>query len=205
MEDIIRRVERIKAALGAIADDENIIKYKAITARLQGGGKFVFQDFRQGLSDADLSNLVHSAIDVVAHLKDHLKKWAKDTGKDKAIVESAIDDCFELQVVVDLSNRDKHGEPRDGGRTGVSPSLAEINRVMQLQAPAGSSVSYTMNPDGSPRIRGGGSARVVVTATVVGRDKQPLGDIQAILEKAVSKWESVLSELGSSEKSDSEQ
>ena len=54
---------------------------------------------------------------------------AGQNGQDKAKVDRAIDSCLDMQIVQDLSNNDKHGYPlRNGGRSGKSPQLIEINR-----------------------------------------------------------------------------
>ncbi len=144
MDDVIlQRINRIYAAIGEIEeDDPNKLKATVIqTDKIQA----IFQDFRAGLSDDDLSNQAHSVIHNIANLRDHLKRWASHHGQDKKKVDEAVDACPELQIIKDLSNNDKHGyPPRKGGRSGQSPQLVEIDRVMRLQTQAGKGSGFAM-------------------------------------------------------------
>jgi len=113
-EELQDRILRLYAAIGDTAE----IDISKFQPRLGSSGKCVFvcQDFRGGLSDEQISNLAHSAISNLANLRDHLRRWAKLHGHDPDRIDDAVKKSFELQVIIDLSNVDKHGyPPRDGG------------------------------------------------------------------------------------------
>ena len=198
MDDaILQRISRIYAAIGAIEEeDPNKLKGTVIQSDKI---KAIFQDFRSGFSDDELSNQAHTVIHNIANLRDHLRRWAAHNGQDKTKVDQTVNDSLELRIIRDLSNNDKHGyPPRDGGHSGKSPQLTGINRVMQLQTQArkGSMIGMTVRADGIPRFIGDGTAKAVVTADVVDNDSNRIGDLYDIVNKAVEAWEQLLVDLG---------
>lgn len=198
MDDSIReRISRIYAAIGAI-EETDPQKLKATVIQTENISA-VFQDFRGAFSDVELSNQAHMVIHNIANLRDNLRRWATQQGQDKAKVDQTVGNCLELQIVLDLSNNDKHGyPPRDGGHSGKSPQLIEINRVMQLwtQAKKGSMIAMTIGAGGVPHFIGDGAARAVVTGDVVDNAKNRIGDLYEIAIKAVAAWERLLVDFG---------
>ena len=198
MEDTIRqRISRIYAAIGAIeeADPQKLKATVIQTEKISA----VFQDFRGGFSDDELSNQAHTVIHNIANLRDNLRRWAASKGHDKNKVDTAVENSFELQVIQDLSNNDKHGYPlRDGGHSKRSPHLIEINRVMclQTQAKKGSMIAMTCGADGVPRFLGDGTAKAVVTGDVVDNANGRVGDLYEIAIKGVEAWERLLVDFG---------
>ena len=198
MDDaILQRISRIYAAIGAVEeDDPNKLRATVVqTDKI----KAVFQDFREGFSDDDLSNYAHSVIHNIANLRDHLRRWAAHNGQDKTKVDQTIDNSLDLQIIRDLSNNDKHGyPPRDGGHSGKCPQLIEINRVMQLQTQAtkGSTIGMTLGAGGVLRFFGDGTAKAVITGDVVDNDKNSIGDLYDIANKAIEAWEQLLADFG---------
>lgn len=137
-----------------------------------------------------MSNLIHSAISLIAHLPDHLRRLAKNLGRNPAEIDELIESCPEAAILIDLANREKHGAPRDGGRSGRAPELRNVTRHLRLSTgPAtGSGVQVSFTPAG-PQVRGSGSAAVILTADVIASDGTPLGDLHAILHDALKAWE----------------
>jgi hypothetical protein len=196
-DSISERISRIYAAIGAIEEhDPNKLKATVIqTEKIKG----VFQDFRGDFSDDDLCNQAHIVIHNIANLRDHLQRWAAHNGRDKTKVDQTISGCFELQILKDLSNNDKHPyPPRDGGRSGRSPKLTEINRVMllQTQAKKGSMIAMTIGAGGVPKFVGDGIAKAVITGDVVDKDNNRIGDLYDIAQKALAAWETLLADFG---------
>jgi hypothetical protein len=196
MDDTIgQRISRIYAAIGAIEQaDPHMLKATVIqTNKIRA----VFQDFRGGFSDDELSNQAHTVIHNIANLRDHLGRWAAQNGQDKTRVDQTIDNCLELQIVQDLSNNDKHGyPPRDGGRSGKCPQLIEINRVMRLQTQSKKGSGMTIDMGSVPKFIGDGSAKAVVTGEVVDNARNRIGDLHQIVNKAVEGWERLLADFG---------
>lgn len=196
-ELILIRISRIYSAVCAIEEDDP----KKIKATVVQTDKinFIYQDFRGGLSDDELSNQAHSVINNIANLRDHLRRWAAHNGQDKTEVDNTFDNSLDLKIIQDLSNNDKHGyPPRDGGHSGKCPQLIEINRVMlmQTQAKKGSMIAMTMSADGVPKFIGDGTAKAVVTGDVVDSNNNRIGDLYDIVNKAVEAWEQLLIEFG---------
>ncbi len=193
---IVQRINRIYAAIGAAEeDDPNKLKAAVIqTSKV----KVVFQDFRGDLSNEDLSNYAHTVIHNIANLRDNLKRWAAQNGRDKIKVEHTFQNSFDLQIIQDLSNNDKHGYPPDRSYSGKYPKLVNINRVMQLQTQAkkGSTIGMTVGTGGVPKFFGDGTAKAIITGDVVDNDNNRIGDLRKIATKAVESWEELLADFG---------
>ena len=158
---------------------------------------FFRQDFSGGLTEPQISNIAFTAIHALAQLADHLRRWAKANKNLAGEVEAAIEGSSALPIIIDLSNRDKHGPPRDGGRTGSAPSLHNLRRIMRITtAPEpGAAMSVQFTTSGAVA-RGPGSALVIITADVVAADGSPLGDLTDLLADGLTNWQALLSQWG---------
>ena len=198
MDDaILQRISRIYAAIGDIEENDPN-KLRATVVRTDKI-KAVFQDFLGGFSDDDLSNYAHTVIHNIANLRDHLIRWAAHNGHDKTKVDQTVDNSLDIQIVIDLSNNDKHGyPPRDGGHSGKCPQLVDINRVMKLQTQAkkDSTIGMTLGADGFPKFFGDGTAKAIITGDIVDNDKNHIGDWYEIVTKAVEAWEQLVTDFG---------
>ncbi len=191
------RIKRIYSAIEDIAE----IDFSELTPTVikSNGYGIISQDFRGGLTDEQISNLAHSSIHNIANLKDHLIRWARQTGHDRDKVDEAIRTSHELQVIIDLSNVDKHGyPPRDGGYSGKSPRLRDIERVMQISSGSqpNSSAAVVFTPTPVAQTTGSGFVQVIITGTIVDNNGQVLGDLYTFLEKAMTAWEHLLKNYG---------
>ncbi len=191
--DLPTRLRRICASIGqAREEDPSKLRAKVISTPTLVG---IEQDFRGGLSQDDLENLVHNLIHNIANLGNHLRKWAKQNNHDRGLVDEAIRTSRPLQIMIDLSNNDKHGyPPRESGRSGLTPRLVNINRVMELRPAArkGSTVGMQLCSDGTPRILGDGRAAAVITGDVVDKNQGYIGDLSRLATEAVEQWEHLL-------------
>ena len=197
--ELSQRIHRIYSSIKAVEEtDPNKLKAIVITTDKCIG---VFQDFRGGLNDAELSNLAHTLICNIANLRDHLKKWAVQMGKGKEKIDETFTKSLELRIIQDLSDNDKHGYPsRNGGYSKISPQLVNINSVMQLKAQAkkGSTIGMTLGTGGVPKFYGDGTAKAIITGDVVDNKNNRIGDLHKIATKAVEVWEQLLTDLGCS-------
>lgn len=189
MDDIDQRIKRIYAALDAAVETD--LSAFAVTTTTNDGQSTVGVDFRGGLSDEQLTNVAHTVIHNVAHLKDHLHRWAKQKGLKVDAIEAAVDGSRSLQVIIDLSNSDKHGPPRDRGRSGLAPRLAPVERFMKMGK--GDWTGLRFQTDGTARSEGKGS--VVISARVVDRADNVIGDLNDILHDAATAWEEAIAKL----------
>ena len=192
-ENYSLRVRRVYAAIDAL-DEFDMSLLKAQVTEIENRVA-IYQDFTGGLTQAQLENLVQSAIYNVAHLRDPLKAFATLTGRREVDVRDTLQASEALRVVVDLANLDKHHEPKFG-HSGRSPRLANINRVLRLVAEPGKGVGLTLNRDGTPRIVGGGSAKAVIVADVLDASGAKMGGLGDFLDAAVTAWESLLEGWG---------
>jgi len=196
-DDLRDRIRRIYAAIDA-GEEQDLTKLRARVVK-SGGLVGVYQDFSGGLKAEQIENLAYSLIHNIANVHGHARKWAKRNGRDPASVDSAVDASFEIRVVIDLSNNDKHGyPPRDGGRSGKSPKLVDARRVLRMTTgqEKGSSVAMTLAPDGTPRISGAGAAKAVLTGEVLDGKDAHIGDLDDLARRAVEDWERILQDLG---------
>lgn len=185
------RLKRIYAAIGETIQEDSS-EFNPVIRRKHGNTFTVNVDFRGDLTSEQLVNLVHSAVHNVANLKDHLKRWEKQNMKDSSLVEDAIRQSEDLQIIIDLSNYDKHGSPRDDGISHKGPQLKNIRR--NLVAKGGSGVTFAPF-DSTPVTFHGGSA-VFVTGDVVDKTNKRLGDLHDYLKVGVSSWEDLMKKLG---------
>jgi hypothetical protein len=191
--DINERIRRIYTALNHVIG--SAVREVPVSTRRMGSFNFVSVDFREGLTDEELSNRVHLVIHNIANLEGHLIRWAQARGLTAGTVQDAVAQSNDLRIVIDLANNDKHGyPPRDGGKSRRSPKLVDLERWLNMTTlpEAGSFVGFTLGSDGQGRIVGGGSAAVVITGSVVDGAGSKVGDLDAILEAAICAWEAFL-------------
>jgi len=157
-----------------------------------------YQDWSGGRSEAEVENIAHILIYNVANLKDHLRKWADNNGKDKSKANAAFRASQALKIIKDLSNNDRHGYDRaKKGNSGKSPRIDKINTIMRMttKPEKGSFVSLTFDRQGVPKITGSGNAKVIITGDILDRDGNKIGDLYDTLLEAINVWERVLSEF----------
>ena len=68
--------------------------------------------------------------------------------------------------------------------------------TLTTQSKADSWVTMTLGPKGEPVIHGDGSAKAIITADVVDKNGQKLGNLFEIEERCVRAWESLLVDFG---------
>lgn len=195
-DELLNRLGRIYAAIDSVYEDD-LTKFPPLV--LEDEDRVVMhQDFKGGLSDADIENLAQSLIANIASFRDHLRAWAVHNGHDKNRVDQAISASFALQVITDLWNAEKHGSPRDKGRSGKAPKLVEVNSVLRFNIGGehGSASVVILASPGAPTMTSSGSAAVVVTGKVVDFDGAKIGDLYKLEVEAIEAWEQVLREFG---------
>lgn len=194
--ELSQRIHRIYSSIKAVEEtDPSKLKATVIKKDKWIG---VFQDFRGGLNETELSNLAHMLIHNIANLRGHLIKWAAQKGKGREKVDKAFAQSPELRIIQDLSENDKHGYPsRNGGYSQIYPKLININRIMQLktQAKKGSIIGITSGAGSIPKFFGDGTANAIITGDIVNNENNRIGDLHEIATKAVEAWEQLLMSL----------
>jgi hypothetical protein len=189
MDDFELRLERAYAALDAARETDHS-KFQ-ITRGEHQGMTTIGVDFAVGMTEADISNLAHSAVHNVANLRDHAIRRARQRKVAVSIVDEVVSRSLAVQVIIDLSNNDKHGyPPRDGGKSGRSPKLINIERFMSMDA--GTWTGIRFEPQG---VVADGRGPVLTSGTVVDQDDVVIGELHMLLNEALAAWESVLPQL----------
>lgn len=199
MDDELKsRIRRLYAAVGEIATDD-IAQFRPVTGRV-GNMQFMYGDFRGGLNDEQLSNIAHIAIGNVANLRNHLYAWAGRKGLDVAPITDAVRQSVALQILIDLANNERHGYPPRPGQSqsGRNPRLSEVNRVLSISSGSepnsGAFVAFAPMP--TAQVVGSGSARVVITGTIVDDTGAFIAQLDSILEDGTKAWEILFPTLG---------
>ena len=91
MDDPSFRIRRLYQAIDASVETE----LRKFPARVFSNdrGVVVFQDFSGGMSAEEMANIAGMQIGLIAGLEDHLKKWARTTGRnpDRVRLEIGIE------------------------------------------------------------------------------------------------------------------
>src|SRR5262249_2136910 len=117
--DIQHRLHRIYGAIG-----KTVVLDFAEHKTAAGGDTYFFY-FNQvrgpARSQIDIENDLFSAIANIANLKDYLKDWIKRHSGDPKKVEDHVNGSFDLQIIVDLHNLEKHASRDRPSRSGRNP------------------------------------------------------------------------------------
>lgn len=184
--DLRNRIERLYAAMGAVAD-KDVGKYRPriVKTKYHQG---IYQDFSGGATKAELSNTLHTLIHNVANMRDHLKKWAGKASLDKDGVHKFLHDSDAFCVVCDLSNNDKHGyPPRDGGLSGKAPQLGDVGSCLQMTS-SGAMMVFSLEGE----VTHSGSQQRIITADIRDKEGNRIGDAHNYLVEAVRRCEEAM-------------
>ncbi len=165
--------------------------------RVVGDTFYLGVDFSDGVSDAELANIVSLCIANLACLKDHLKAWCAAHNKPFR-GDALIDSNRDVGIIHDLWNRDKHFDLRRS-RTGLFPELRNISRAARLttQAQKGSWVAMTLDPrTGQLKTQGDGKVELVIDADIVDSTGTRVGRLTEIAERTIVAWEAELIAAG---------
>ena len=190
MDQLRQRVERIHAALNTTVE-RDMARLPA-TVEISEELVSVLHDFSGGSSAAELENLSQSLIHNVAHLRDHLKKWAKANDRCRAKVDDAIRNSFALQVISDLANVDKHGGAGRESWSGKQPRLTNVTRSLRMATREEEGSWMVVVFGRTPIVSGDGSAEAVLTGDVLDEDGCRIGDLHTLAGEAVAAWEELL-------------
>jgi len=194
--EIQKRIERLYAAVGRVIERD----FESLPATVISTPKGVLmhQDFSGGASEAEMSDALHSLIASVASFHDHMKQWARKHGVSEDSIHNYFAGSPDFCIVRDLWNNDKHGgTPDKDGWSRKAPRLGSVRRVMELRtrAEANSSCFMTVGKRGQPVFSGNGDPRTVLTAEVVDKLGNGLGEAHGFIERAVSLCEKSLGQF----------
>ena len=197
-DELLNRLSRIYAAIDSVFEDD-LTKFPPTVVEDENR-VVIRQDFKGGLSDAEIENLAQSVIANIASFRNHLRIWAARNDHDRNRVDQAFSESLALQVITDLWNAFNHsGPPRNRGYSAKAPRLLEVNRVFRFSGGDGPrSVVVLSSPGALPptmSVSSSGSTGIVITGKVVGSDGAFIGDLHKLEVEAIEAWEQVLGEF----------
>ena len=190
--DIEQKLEQLYAALRELQVTEKLSSIKPNVKRV-GNEYLTSIDFTQGSDRATAANRVSLLLNNIACLKDHLKAWCKKNGK-LFTGEQLINSDRDVAIIHDLWNVDKHAE-LNRSRSGLSPRLQHSPQT-GLTFKGGGPMMVTIPFFEGGVIQAQGQASLRVAATVVDKDGNGLGDLEAISLRAVAAWQAEFVKAG---------
>lgn len=182
------RLERMYGAIGQ-ASDGDILKYVHVHTNNTGveqGKEFVIT-FDNGKSDAEKANIVFPIIEHLAKLKDHLKI---KLGSNASKVESKINSCLFLQLIMDLSNAEKHGYPLTrSNRSDKKPKLKNVQNALVI--PPKQRVGFNAR---TGELTEWNNCYITISGEVVDDKDEFICNITELFASATSSWEEFIAE-----------
>ncbi len=155
--------------------------------KAEGKERSVSVTFFNPDDESKILNQVNSVISNLANLKDCLKKKIKEGGNDPRVIEEEINNSPHLQVILDLSNQEKHGYPLTiTRRSEKDPLITNIGRAL----------SPSNKPDNIRHERSDGTVMlnmmVRITADITDSEGNTLYQLDDLVESALSVWEQII-------------
>jgi len=177
------REMNVSASMSSITPEFRRIKNKNVAV----------YDLNQGTDSATAANRVSLLLHNIACLKDHLNAWCEKNGKQEkpTVGDRLIDNDKDVAIIHDLWNLDKHAKLNRPSRSGLDP---------RLQDPPKAAFNITRSQVVfSLRMVNGvmqGTGDLRITATVVDKDGNQLGNFESIALRAVAAWEAEFNKAG---------
>jgi len=201
--ELEERFRRVYAAVGEIysREPDEYVRVDEIPAA--PGFQVARIRFDGGRSQAQLKNDAIHAVAALANLRDHLRRLARERGRDPDEVDTTIKSSLDLKVLMDLYNAEKHGsETRGPGRwSGLRPRLGEVTKALRFAGGATPpSFSITMIPGqrtySNPQVQG--DAASVIVADVIDENGNKIGggDLVSMVEAGLTAYEQMLATWG---------
>lgn len=189
--DIHRRLKRLYVAVDSLEDYTDIIKKIRISSISTENVNAVIVNFGN-LSKTEIENVVMSVIYLVGSLKDNVKRSLAESNRSSTVVEDMINSCFELSILTDLYNQDKHGYPlTKTKRSGKNPKISELFQALALENEPGKGKSYVSISEGN-MLGLHGSFSIRVSGVVVAENGEVLTDVGNMIKAAVSAYEKLM-------------
>ena len=160
----------VKRALG----DPQMRTLKRLTKRVASINKLA--DKYEKMSDKELQKQT-----------DILKKKLKDRGDDSQIIEDEVNSSLYLQLILDLSNQEKHGYPlTETRRSKKDPLIKNVGRALSPSNKP-DNIRYELS-DGSAMM----NVMVIITADVTDSKGNLLCRLDELIGNAQKAWEQII-------------
>lgn len=119
----------------------------------------------------------------MASLKDHFKKQLTIKKLDQKLIENEIENSLHLQVLIDIVNKDKHGDPlTKQERSKKNPRIANVFSVLNISG-VFLKVLYPTLPKVSPSMD--------IKGTIVDGNGIELFSLDELIEVCFAKWNEI--------------
>lgn len=141
---------------------------------------------------AEEINQVLVIISHIAKLKDHLKNLYESAGGNKQLLENEIESSDYLKLVIDLDNKEKHGDLKRS-RSGKFPYLDDISRALTLRTgkQTQSTSSFTIDPI-TGEFKSEGNVAIAITANIKSSNGKIICSLDELIDKSIEKWEEII-------------
>jgi hypothetical protein len=146
-------------------------------------------DLQGSWTPTKTKRVAYGVIRDIADLRDYFAAAARNKGLPADMVETTIKGSFDLQLIIDLANRDKHSTHSRKTWSSKAPRLRNIKRVVELKGKyeEGKRVGLRI---GLKKIEAyGGQAALVVSADIVDKGGEHLSTLSYTQQKAIEAWE----------------
>lgn len=155
--------------------------------KTEGKERSVSISFFNPDDEPKILNQINSVISNLANLKDCLKKKIEESGNDPKVIEDEINNSPHLQVILDLSNQEKHGYPlTKTRRSEKDPLITNVGRLL----------SSSNKPDNIRHEGSDGSSMmnmmVMITADITDSHGDKLYRLDYLVETTLSAWEQII-------------
>lgn len=196
--EIFKKIRQLYRALGVTRDE--LMDDSPVTVVESEQYLAMYADFTNQLPPEELENQKTLLVSLIGSLKDHLKVWCRKNGVPFE-GDQLIDTNFNVGLIHDLWNIDKHCELDRAPRSGISPKIVDLKTtlVMQTGEAAGSRVQAQINPR-TGRLTWTADNGGSVTLRLVGRIEDEHGTFVAgfveTCEAALTEWEALMKKSG---------
>lgn len=193
LNDINKRLERIYLSIDESIDKE--LK-KSLEVVIDPETKEPLGVKLDPQAKADTEHRILTIIHNIASLKDHLKREYSN-------VEDEINNCIELQLVIDIDNSDKHGYPaKIRPRSNLFPKIINIDRVVKVQKSDiweyKEEVKFDFNPETNNIIQkrtftiGVMNGSIIIDADIVNEKGEFIMKFNDLITNSLNKWEEII-------------
>ena len=145
--------------------------------------------FNNDNDTAGTLNSINTIIHNLANLKDNLKNILDEKGLKGQFIEDEINNSIYLQLVVDLSNQEKHGYPlKRIRRSKKDPLIKNINRHLSM---SGNDSSVIIDQR-TNQIKSTGDSKIVITANITDSKGRILFKLDELVDNSINKWEEII-------------
>lgn len=192
---IEQKLEQLYDALREMQVTEKLASFKPAT--VVSGNRFSTAfDFTKIEKPATVANRVSLLINNIACLKDHLNAWCRKNGKPET-GDQLINGNRDVAIIHDLWNLDKHSELNRPSRSGLSPRLLQPQTTLEFKITTTEETPLlVLSPFGEGKVLAHEFANARITATVVDKDGNTLGELEPICLRAVAAWQAEFVKAG---------